>query len=550
MFKNFHSSLQLYKRCKSLHFKRFESMLSCHQSTTSILSKDNEKECLAILPPEIIAGWNETFWNNFQFNNNLYKDPKQNIPYETLIMEMSKEKRHKARTEARKEALDTKPANKLTSQIRLRNRKRLKKQKKSNNVQITQRMFRGTKDDVSNALNEISELVGGISIHVSDELSQAASRQVEIKNGVNKGKYSDYHSPNGLGSGNGKLPLLGNRKLPLQLPLPLEWQEFRDQRSGITQYLNSVTGDLSWSRPSQIASHLINPVPYQSNPHSPNDKEDMFCHLICNSMIKKGWHEIGKEWEPLPGFTELGVGDLLMSKNNQLVAIELKIIYSGKHNKKNKQRKLAKVKQQSELYSAYAKLHYPTMEVHALEIVQVGQSIEVRNFSTDQMQLLCNNFKVDNNNVNHVLNIQSFEHLDNLLRQPMSFDKSLKTVKKFIENTDRSNRRMSNPVAHAMMKCLYLGRGISAAIDKQWEMYCDCKEDFQNIRHEHLKQQQKKRGISDVDLKTAIEKGTRNMALNGNVRHEYKGIVYIATYDGYGITTFGKTNSGIQKFIV
>ena len=67
--------------------------------------------------------------NNFQFNNNLYKDPKQNIPYETLIMEMSKEKRHKARTEARKEALDTKPANKLTSQIRLRNRKRLKKQK-------------------------------------------------------------------------------------------------------------------------------------------------------------------------------------------------------------------------------------------------------------------------------------------------------------------------------------------------------------------------------------------------------------------------------------
>jgi hypothetical protein len=97
---------------------------------------------------------------------------------------------------------------------------------------------------------------------------------------------------------------------------------------------------------------------------------------------------------------------------------------------------------------------------------------------------------------------------------------------------------------------LYLGRGISAAIDKQWEMYCDCKEDFQNIRHEHLKQQQKERGISDVDLKTAIEKGTRNMALNGNVRHEYKGIVYIATYDGYGITTFGKTNSGIQKFIV
>ena len=129
MFKNFHSSLRLYKRCKSLHFKRFESMLSCHQSTTSILSKDNEKECLAILPPEIIAGWNETFWNNFQFNNNLYKDPKQNIPYETLIMVMSKEKIHKARTEARKEALDIKPANKLTSQIRLRNRKRLKKQK-------------------------------------------------------------------------------------------------------------------------------------------------------------------------------------------------------------------------------------------------------------------------------------------------------------------------------------------------------------------------------------------------------------------------------------
>jgi Holliday junction resolvase-like predicted endonuclease len=93
---------------------------------------------------------------------------------------------------------------------------------------------------------------------------------------------------------------------------------------------------------------------------------------VLEVMQSRGWSVVEQEWEGVPSFPQFGIGDLLMKRGDLIRAVECKWIDSSKSGRNvctKRTQKRKKVKDQTLLYAAFAKLHFPTMDVKGVEFV-------------------------------------------------------------------------------------------------------------------------------------------------------------------------------------
>jgi len=93
---------------------------------------------------------------------------------------------------------------------------------------------------------------------------------------------------------------------------------------------------------------------------------------VLELMESRGWSVIAKEWHVVPGFSQFGIGDLLMRRDNLIRAVECKWVdfsNSGRNACTKRTHKRKKVKEQALLYAAFAKLHFPMMNVKGVAFV-------------------------------------------------------------------------------------------------------------------------------------------------------------------------------------
>lgn len=80
-------------------------------------------------------------------------------------------------------------------------------------------------------------------------------------------------------------------------------------------------------------------------------EETQLIHNTTQRLTSAGWQIVGIEWEPLKGKSQFGRGDILATREDLVLAVECKHINSTNSTKKRK-----KVKDQAEVYAAFAKL--------------------------------------------------------------------------------------------------------------------------------------------------------------------------------------------------
>jgi len=93
---------------------------------------------------------------------------------------------------------------------------------------------------------------------------------------------------------------------------------------------------------------------------------------VLEVMERRGWSFVEQEWEVVPGFPQFGIGDLLMKRGNLIRAVECKWIDSSKSGRNactKRTQKRKKVKDQTLLYAAFAKLHFPIMDVKGVAFI-------------------------------------------------------------------------------------------------------------------------------------------------------------------------------------